>query len=184
MDWRVDPWNCVIVWAPGGQKLPCSTVFLFFQGRFKKANDPLFVQGWWMWSWPLPCGWSTRGWSCREPSSGTKTSSRPSTRASLVCETFTNPSVVKFWHVLFSSRCTVVNPCCVLGFSPLRCFLADRSQWGCGDSVERHPALSYPRPQPGCAVHDLWGDEEEGGQRREEGERAWTLLCGTLRYRS
>lgn len=37
-----------------------------------------------MWSWPLPCGWSTLDWSCRGQSSETKTCIRRSTGAYLV----------------------------------------------------------------------------------------------------
>lgn len=54
---------------------------------------------------------------------------------------------------------------------PVRLFLTDHFQGGGGDSVERHSALAHPRPEPGHTVHVLWGDEEEGGERREEGER-------------
>lgn len=50
-----------------------------------------------------------------------------------------------------SRVCVIFKPHC---FS-FRCFLTDHSQRGGGNSVERHFALSRPRTQPRCAVHDL-----------------------------
>lgn len=56
-------------------------------------------------------------------------------------------------------------------FVPLRRLLTDHNQRGCENTVERHTPLPHTCTQPGCAVHDIWGYEEEGGQRREEGEQ-------------
>lgn len=58
---------------------------------------------------------------------------------------------------------------CRLAFA-LRCIWADHKERGCGNSLEWHSALSHPRPQPSCAVYVLRGHEEEGRERREEGE--------------
>lgn len=65
-----------------------------------------------------------------------------------------------------------------MGAIHLRCLLTDHSQWGCGNAVEWNTPLPHPRLEPGCAVHDLWGHEEEGRERREEGERAQEMQCG------
>lgn len=53
----------------------------------------------------------------------------------------------------------------------VRCFFTDHCQRRSRNTVERHSAVSHPRPQPGCAVHVLWSLEEESRKGREEGER-------------
>lgn len=54
---------------------------------------------------------------------------------------------------------------------PCRCFLTDHNKRGRRSSVEQHFALTHPCPQSRRTIHVLWGHEEEGRKRREEGER-------------
>lgn len=63
----------------------------------------LSLQGSWMWSSPLPCGWSTLDWSFRGPSLEMKTFTRPTTKAYLVCNTLQFES-----SGLFSIRVTLL----------------------------------------------------------------------------
>lgn len=70
-----------------------------------------------------------------------------------------------------------------------RCFLADHSQRGSGDSLERYTAFSVAGLQPCSRVHVLWSHEEESRPRREEGEgrrggSQLSHLCGVSECQS